>query len=88
MPGTRRLMLDILIPLQLSIVDLSNKLSKMKGVEAVDLFIQETERRVESAKLTVEGDELNYDEIKSFLEGNGVSIHGVDRVGSGKRMVS
>lgn len=87
MPGIRRLMLDVLIPLQISSVDLSQKLSKMKGVEGVDIFVQETERRVESAKVTIEGDELDYEQIRSFLEGSGISIQGIDRVSAGKRTV-
>ncbi|HLC68717.1 MAG TPA: DUF211 domain-containing protein [Candidatus Bilamarchaeaceae archaeon] len=85
MAGIRRMVLDVLIPLQISTVELAQKLSKMKGIEAVDILIQETERRVESAKVTIEGDELDYEQIKSFLEGSSISIQGVDRVGAGKR---
>ena len=85
--GIRRIILDVLIPLEISVVDLSERLSKITGVEAVDIDIKEIERKVETTVVTVEGKEFDYDEVKELLESTGASIQNIDRVSTGKRLI-
>ncbi|MBS3068418.1 DUF211 domain-containing protein [Candidatus Micrarchaeota archaeon] len=87
MAGIRKVVLDVLIPLQISSIDLAKKLSKMKGVDGVDINIHEVERKVEIAKLTIIGDELDFDLLKKSIEDTGASIQSVDRVLAGKNVV-
>ena len=86
MAGIRRLVLDVLIPLQVSSVDLAKRVSKVKGVDHVDINIHEVERKVEIAKITITGDELDFEQIKKNVEDTGVSIQSVDRVSCGKNI--
>lgn len=87
MTGIRRLVLDVLIPLNMPIEQLSMKLSDVKGVEGVDVLIQEVERKVEAAKITIEGDHIDFEGVKEVFHQSGASLQSVDRVTSGKRIV-
>ncbi len=83
-----RIVLDVLMPLNLSEVELAKKLAEVKGVEAADVNIKEMEKKVQTAKLTLEGYDLSMDQILVILDSTGVSVKNVDRVSTGKRLIS
>ena len=83
-----RIVLDVLMPLNLSEVELAKKLAEVKGVEAADVNIKEMEKKVQTAKLTLEGADLAMDSILLVLDSTGVSVKNIDRVSTGKRLIS
>jgi len=83
----RRLVLDVLKPLEPSIVDLAQLLSEQEGVDGVNISIYEIDRRVENAKVTVEGHNLNVNKIYNLIEENGGSVHSIDEVAAGKVLI-
>ena len=54
MGNIRHLVLEGLKALEPTIIDLAQQLSKISGVEAVNISIYQIERRVENAKITIE----------------------------------
>jgi hypothetical protein len=87
MGNLRRLVLDVLKPLDPSIVDLVQTLAELPGVDGVNISIYEIDRRVENAKITVEGHDLQYSEIVGIIEENGGSVHSIDEVAAGKMLI-
>ncbi len=87
MTGVRRLELDVLKPNEPSVVSISEKLSALKGVDAVDILVREVDRKVETVRIIIEGDNLDLDNIKNVLEKAGAAIHSVDRVSSGRNVL-
>lgn len=83
----RRLILDVLKPHKPSVVELSEALSHLQGVEGVNVIIYEIDQKVENAKVIIAGNPLNFEVIKSKLEELGATIHSVDEVAAGKRIV-
>ena len=83
----RRLVLDVLKPHKPSVVELSEALSHLQGVEGVNVIIYEIDQQVENAKVIIAGNSLNFEDIKSKLEELGATIHSVDEVAAGKRIV-
>ena len=83
----RRLVLDVLVPLNIPSSDIAMKLSKLHGVEGVDLLITAVEHTVEKAKITIEGENINLESVKKLLDKAGVSLQGIDRITCGKRLV-
>jgi len=83
----RRLVLDVLKPHNPSVVELSEALSHLKGVEGVNVIIYEIDQKVENAKVIVAGSSINFESIKKKLEELGTTIHSVDEVAAGKRIV-
>jgi len=87
MGNLRRLVLDVLKPLDPSIVELVQLLADLEGVDGVNISIYEIDRRVENAKITIEGHDLRYDEIASVIEENGGAIHSIDEVAAGRVLI-
>ena len=83
----RRLVLDVLKPHKPSVVEVSEALSHLEGVEGVNVIIYEIDQQVENAKIIIAGNSLNFEGIKSKLEELGATIHSVDEVAAGKRIV-
>ncbi len=83
----RRLVLDTLKPLEPSIVDLARQLSELDGISAVNISISEIDHRVESAKITIEGEDIHQKDVYQFLEDQGASIHSIDEVVAGRTII-
>jgi len=87
MRNLRRLVLDVLKPLDPSIVELVQLLADQEGVDGVNISIYEIDRRVENAKVTIEGHDLRYEEITRVIEDNGGTIHSIDEVAAGMVLI-
>ncbi len=83
----RRLVLDVLKPHKPSVVELSEVLSHLEGVEGVNVIIYEIDQQVENAKVIIAGNSISFEEIKKKVEEMGATIHSVDEVAAGKRIV-
>ena len=83
----RRLVLDVLKPHNPSIIDLAGELSELSGVEAVNISIYEIDQRVENAKITLEGPNLNYDDVLKIIGDNGGAVHSIDEVVAGRMII-
>lgn len=79
----RRIVLDVLKPLEPSIVDLARKISTLSGVDGVNITIYEIDHHVENAKITVEGEQLSYEELQDLIVENGGAVHSIDEVAAG-----
>jgi len=80
----RRLVLDVLKPHKPSVVELSEALSKLDGIEGVNIIIYEIDQQVENAKIVIEGNSIDFESIKEKVEEMGATIHSVDEVAAGK----
>jgi hypothetical protein len=87
MGNLRRLVLDVLKPLDPSIVELVQLLADLDGVDGVNISIYEIDRRVENAKITIEGHDLIYEEVARVIEENGGAIHSIDEVAAGDVLI-
>ena len=80
-------MLDTLKPMEPNIIEMANALSMLSGVSAVNISIAEIDLKVENAKITIEGDDLDYDEVRDIIQDMGGSIHSIDEVVAGKMII-
>jgi len=83
----RRLVLDTLKPIEPSIIELARQISELNGINAVNISISEIDHHVESAKITVEGDDIHYENLLKLIQDSGGSIHSVDEVVAGKMII-
>jgi hypothetical protein len=83
----RRLVLDTLKPIEPSIVDLAKRISVLDGISAVNISIAEIDHKVENAKITIEGDDLDYEVVAALIQDQGGSIHSIDEVVAGKMII-
>lgn len=87
MGKVRRLVLDTLKPHEPSIVEVARIISDIAGVGAVNISIYEMDRKVENAKITIEGEDVPYLEVQTMIEELGGAIHSVDEVVAGKIII-
>jgi hypothetical protein len=87
MAKIRRLVLDTLKPYEPSIIELAEQLSDLEGIAAVNINIYEMDRKVENAKITVEGPEISYPNVIQLIEDMGGAVHSVDEVVAGSRII-
>jgi len=83
----RRVVLDTLKPMEPTIIEMAKVLSVVEGVSAVNISIAEIDLKVENAKITIEGENINYEEVEKIIQDMGASIHSIDEVVAGKEII-
>ncbi len=87
MAEIRRLVLDTLKPHEPSIIDLAEELSELAGISAVNISIYELDRKVENAKITIEGEDISFEKVSETIKDMGGTIHSIDEVVAGKEII-
>lgn len=80
----RRVLIEALKARETSLVDLSQALCSVNGVEECDIVVTDVDVKTETIKLTVRGTNIEYGGILTILQDNGVSVKGVDEVNVAK----
>jgi hypothetical protein len=57
------------------------------GVSAVNISMVEIDLKVENVKITIEGDDIDFEEVSDIIEDMGGSIHSLDEVVAGKMII-
>ncbi|ABN69274.1 protein of unknown function DUF211 [Staphylothermus marinus F1] len=84
----KRLVLDVLIPIKgPSIVDIAENLSRVKGVNAVNITVKEVDVETQNIIVVIEGENIDFGETRVLIEELGGVIHSVDQVVAGKKIV-
>ncbi|HEY4705120.1 MAG TPA: DUF211 domain-containing protein [Thermoplasmata archaeon] len=87
MSDIKRIVLDVLKPHRPSIVEMSRKLTSIKGVDGVNCTLDEVDQETESVRVTIEGSAIDFERIEQALRETGAVIHSVDSVSVGKKLV-
>jgi hypothetical protein len=87
MSNIRRLVLDTLKPHEPSIIEMSQAISELEGVFAVNISIYEIDRKVENAKITIEGDDISYPNVLDIITDMGATVHSIDEVVAGRKII-
>ncbi len=77
----RRIVLDTLKPMEPNIIEMAKKLSVIDGVSAVNISLVEIDLKVENAKITIEGEDINFEDVEELIQDMGASIHSIDEEG-------
>ena len=80
----RRVLIEALKARETSLVELSQALCSVNGVDECDIVVTDVDAKTETIKLTVRGTNIEYSGIVTILQDNGVSVKGVDEVSVSK----
>ena len=83
----RRLVIDVLVPHQPSEIVYAEKLSKLDGIEGTTVHVLEVDQKTKTVEMTIEGEALVFKDIKKIIEELGGSVHSIDRVSAGSRII-
>ena len=79
-PQLKKLVLDVLKPHKPSVVELGKALSELEAVRSVNITLSEVDVDTETVRIIVEGNGLNYEEVKKVMKRFGAAIHSIDEV--------
>lgn len=80
MSKTLKLVLDVLKPHQPNALEFSTALANLKADYRVNLIVTEIDKKTENTIVTIEGEDINFDDIKNAIEKMGASVHSIDEV--------
>lgn len=83
----KRLVLDVLKPLEPSVIEFAKRLASLKGVDGVNFVLYEVDRNTETVKVTIEGSDLDFEKIKEAIENLNGAVHSIDEVVAGRKIV-
>jgi uncharacterized protein len=76
----QKIVLDVLKPMEPSILELSRNITELEGVESVSIDLIEIDKKVENVKLSISGTTLSYTDVNMVIESTGATIHSIDYV--------
>lgn len=85
--GLRRLVLDVLKPHEPSNIVLARRLSEIENIDGVNLSLYEIDQNTENVKITIVGNDMDFEIIRRAIEDLGAVIHSIDEIVAGKRIV-
>jgi len=84
----KRVVLDVIIPKRgPSIVEIAEGLSRVNGVEAVNITVKEIDMETENIIVVIEGHNVDFEEATKLIEEIGGVVHSIDQVVAGERIV-
>ena len=63
------------------------KLTSLSNIDGVNITVYEIDKETENVKVTIEGNNLDFDEIQEIIESLGGTIHSIDEVVAGKKII-
>jgi hypothetical protein len=84
----KKLVIDVLIPHQPGEIAYAERISELEGTEGITVHVIEVDEKTKTLEMTIEGEALSFENIKNAIEELGGSIHSVDRVSAGSRIIN
>jgi len=81
------LVLDVLKPHKPILPEFTETLSNLENVVGVNVSLMEIDQKTETVKISIVGENINYSEIEKLIEGLGGTIHSIDKVAAGKKII-
>ncbi len=80
MPFVKRLVLDVLKPHLPNALEFSLAIASIAEDYCVDIQVQEVDEKTETLLVSIEGENLNFEQIIDCITENGASLHSIDEV--------
>ena len=87
MTTIKRIILDVLKPHAPSIIEVAERLAGLEGITGVNISLEEVDAETDSIKITIEGSNINYNNVKKEISDCGAVIHSIDGVSAGMKII-
>ena len=87
MTAIKRIILDVLKPHAPSIIEVAERLSNLEGISGVNITLEEVDAETDSIKITIEGNNIDYESVKREITECGAVIHSIDGVSAGIKII-
>jgi hypothetical protein len=86
--NVRRLVLDVDKAFKMpSLIEIAAAIQGCRGVAANNIIVTEIDQQTIGTVITIEGEDLDYDEIVKAIEETGAVVHSLDEIASGQRVL-
>jgi hypothetical protein len=79
-PRITHIVLDVLKPHQPPLPEFAAFVGELPGIKRVDVSVVEMDERTESLRITIDGANIEYEELRTHMAKQGAVIHSVDQV--------
>ncbi len=79
--------MDVLKPHKPSILELADRLGGLDGIFGVNISLEEVDAETDSIKITIEGNNIDYEQVKKEIAECSAVIHSIDSVSAGMKLV-
>tara|TARA_R110002074_G_scaffold99392_1_gene214723 strand:+ start:26603 stop:26872 length:270 start_codon:yes stop_codon:yes gene_type:complete len=76
----KKIVLDVLKPHQPNVLELSQALADAGDDYRVRLTVIEVDEKTETVQIEIEGNAIDFEAVKSVINGMGGSLHSIDEV--------
>lgn len=84
----RRILLDVDKALEIpSILEIAEAIEGVSGVEGANITVTDIDVETVGMEVTVEGDNINFDELKEAIVRVGAALHSIDEIVVGTRII-
>lgn len=84
----RRLVLDVDKMLSRpTLVELAEAIGRVSGIEGFNIAVLEIDTETIGTEVTVEGSDIDYEQLVKSIESSGAVVHGIDEIAGGSRLV-
>ncbi len=84
----RRLVLDVDKTIaRPTLIELASAIERVSGVVGFNIAVTEIDIETVGTEITVEGDEIDYEQLVRAIESSGAVVHGVDEIAVGSRLI-
>ncbi len=70
-----------------SLIEIAAAIDGCRGVEAVNITVEEIDIETVGMNVTIEGDNMDFDEITKAIESTGAVVHSLDEIAIGDRII-
>lgn len=81
----RVVVIDVLKPHKPNIVEFGKIICKDKTVDNTNITVYAIDEKTESLKITLEGEDIDFDRVREIVEDHGAVVHSIDKVVIGKK---
>ena len=81
-----KVMLDVLKPREVDLIELASALCSLDGVKYVEVVVTEVDAKTETVKITINGDNLDIDDINEEMTTYSTVVRSIDAVTVTKKM--
>lgn len=70
-----------------SLIEIAAAVDGCRGVEAVNIVVEDIDIETVGMNVTIEGDNMDYEEIMKAIESTGAVVHSLDQIAIGARII-